>query len=655
MVFLYVCVGGLASVRSAVVLAAPFGDRMVLQRGMVVPVWGTADALAEVEVSFGGQVKVARADGGGRWMVKLEPLQASAENRVMRVRAGETIVECRDVLVGEVWIGAGQSNMEMGVTLCEDADKEVAAAGDPLLRLRAVGKVLAPVPESGLPTASAWVEDSPEAVRTTGEWGGFSAAAYFFARELRRQLKVPVGVVQSAWGGTRIEAWTPREAFAGEPVLKEFDAWLVAAEAGYRRAVAADLDRIAAFERGAREALASGAPLPAPPAALVHPVKDRADPTALYNAHIHPWVPYAIRGALWYQGEANVNRGDTAAYAEKMKAMVGGWRRAWGQGDFPFYFVQLAPFRYQQPPVVLAEFWEAQARAAEQIPNCGMAVTIDIGDAGDIHPRNKQEVGRRLALLALARTYGVRVAADGGPRPVAHEVGKGSVTVRFADTAGGLKAADGKALRGFEVAGEDGVYAAAVAEVRGDAVVLRSGRVPAPVRARYAWSPCPDVNVVNGAGLPLAAFRTADSPNLALFKPYRTSNPNTHRWGDGGQLTDGSWGAGPLHCFATNEDDAFPKDQVIDLGEAQVVGRVVLGVPGFGSTKTVVVSLAGEDGRFQEVGRHQFGQGREEVATLRFAPVKARQVKLSAVDHHAERAGYDPRFVFLSEVEVRAE
>ena len=225
-----------------------------------------------------------------------------------------------------------------------------------------------------------------------------------------------------------------------------------------------------------------------PPPAITYPISNQGQATALYNGHIHPMVPYAIRGALWYQGESNLSAGDTEIYIDKMKALVGGWRKVWGQGDFPFYFVQLAPFTYKFEPTRLPAFWVAQTKAAESIPNTGMAVINDVGDFKDIHPKNKQEVGRRLALLALANTYKVKIPESTGPQFKSFAVKGDLLAVTFDHAAGGIKSQDGQALTGFEIAGEGDVFFPATATAKGANVILQSEKAPAPTRARYAWT-----------------------------------------------------------------------------------------------------------------------------------------------------------------------
>jgi sialate O-acetylesterase len=637
---------------TAPMLAPPFGDNMILQREMSVPVWGTADAGSQIQVTFAGQTQSTTTDAQGKWMLKLDPMSASAENRALIVSSGAEKTEFKDVLVGEVWVCSGQSNMEMGIGMCLDVEKEIAAANDPLLRIRAINKVFSPIPTSTLPTASAWLPTTPQAVSTAGAWGGFSGAAYFFARHLRQELKVPVGVVQSSWGGTLIEPWTPSEGFAMVPSLKTTSEWLSKVESDYRTSVTENLDAIAAFEKSARAAIANNTALPLPPPAITYPINSGGQATALYNGHIHPLVPYAIRGALWYQGESNLFAGDTEIYIDKMKALIGGWRKVWGQGDFPFYFVQLAPYTYPFEATRLPAFWVAQTKAAETIPNTGMAVINDIGDFKDIHPKNKQEVGRRLALLALANTYGVRIPESTGPQFKSFAIKGNLVGVTFDHTGTGIKTLDGKALTGFEIAGEDDVFFPASATAKGDHVILQSDQVPAPTRARYAWNQCPVVNATNSGDLPMNAFQTPGPPNLALHATYTSTNPNTHGFGATGQLTDGSWIADAQHCFATNEDVTFPKDQVIDLGKPCDISRIKFGVPPFGSTKTIVVSISADNTTFTEVGKHEFAQNQAETVVIKTDGNSARYIKLSSPDHHDPVVQYPNTFIFLSEVEV---
>jgi sialate O-acetylesterase len=336
----------------------------------------------------------------------------------------------------------------------------------------------------------------------------FSAVLYFFGREIHREIDVPIGLIQSAWGGTRIEPWTPLAGFAKVPALADIHAAAADRAPGgarYKKDAAAYVDAMAQWVPAAREALLSGRGLPAAPQAPNWLPDGHQTPIAIYNAMIHPIVPFAIRGAIWYQGESN--NGEGMAYFEKMKALIGGWREVWQEGDFPFYFVQIAPFDYgADRKFQLAELWEAQA-AALSIPNTGMAVITDATDLKDIHPRDKQTVGKRLALLALAKNYG-RDVVFSGPSYRDHSAEDGRIRVRFHHADGGLASRDGKPLTWFEVAGSDGDYAPAEAAIDDESVVVSSPAVHRPARVRFAWSQLAEPNLVNKAGLPAAAFRT---------------------------------------------------------------------------------------------------------------------------------------------------
>lgn len=444
-------------------LADPFSNGMVLQRAHKVPVWGMADPGASVTLKFAGQSKSAKADASGAWRVILDPLTASAENRSLTVTDGSAETRIDDVLVGEVWICSGQSNMEWSVYNDPALAKEAATANDPALRLRTMQKVPAPKERTNI-IGSPWLPCTSDNLRVgcDGAPGtpqnrlGFSAVAYVFGRELRKQLKVPVGLVETSWGGTRIEAWTPKDA---QPIV------------------------------------------PSPPGNGAP-----QQPSALYQGMVLPWVGYAIRGVIWYQGESNCIQKDGMAYADRMQALVSGWRAAWNQGEFPFYFVQIAPFTYADG--LLPVFWQAQTAAAARIPASGMAVTQDVGNWKDIHPANKTPVGQRLARLALSRTYGIKSPDDSGPIFKSAKVDGSRVRIEFDHAASGLKARDGKPLTGFELAGEDGRFEPAKAESFGKSIVVTSPNVVKPKKLRFAWAQGQDANLVNGEMLPAVTFST---------------------------------------------------------------------------------------------------------------------------------------------------
>jgi sialate O-acetylesterase len=490
-------------------LAAPFGDRMVLQRDMPVPVWGNATPGSTVSVEFGGHTQSATADANGDWMVKLDPMPASEKNRTMTVRCGGAKTEFKEILVGEVWFCSGQSNMALGVNGTTEKDN-VKDASDPLLRLRFVANTMSAVPLTEL-SGSDWRLCTPQALGQGSHETGFSAVAYCFGKHLRKKLNVPIGLIQSAWGGTRIEPWIPPSGFRNQPKLKDISDFLTKADTDYRNAFKKNIDAVAAWEKTARAALTADTPLPPPLPDVSHPIKEHQQPTALFNSMVNPWIPYAIRGAIWYQGESN--RGEGMLYCDKMKALVGGWRQVWNQGDFPFYFVQLAPYNYGNNPEALPEIWEAQYEAAAQIPNTGMAIINDVGNITNIHPTDKNTVGQRLARLALSRTYGVKFTDDCGPVFKTMSIDGDKIKVTFDYAKSGLASRDGKPLSSFEIAGADGRFMPAEATIAGSTVIIRNNKIAQPKAVRFAWNHIAVPNLMNKDGLPASAFRAPKKIN----------------------------------------------------------------------------------------------------------------------------------------------
>lgn len=494
--------------RADVSLAPLFQNHAVLQRDQPVPVWGRADPGEKVSVSFRRQTVTTAADTGGRWLVRLAPLAASTEPAELVV-TGKNTVRVADVLVGEVWLCSGQSNMEFPVYdpananfRLDNAAAEVAAAKFPLIRQFKVARAVAEKPADTV--RGDWAVCSPETV------GAFTAVGYFFARDLHRKLGVPVGIINSSWGGTPVESWMSAEALASDPafrvvqerwrrMLAEYPARKPAAEAAldsWRKAEAAakalGTDAHAAYLQQHRRPR-----LPRGPG-------DSWTPSGLFNGMIAPLVPAAFRGVLWYQGESNAER--AAEYRTLFGAMITQWRQTWGRGDFPFYFVQLANYGLPSDPTgqTYAFLREAQTQT-RTLPATGMAVIIDIGNPDNIHPGNKQEVGGRLALIAVAQTYGLGGECSG---PVfASMAAEGStLRMKFAH-AGGLATRGGPAA-GFEIAGADRLFHPAHAQIEGDTVVVSAAEVPAPTAVRYAWANAPVANLCNAAGLPAAPFRT---------------------------------------------------------------------------------------------------------------------------------------------------
>jgi sialate O-acetylesterase len=365
----------------------------------------------------------------------------------------------------------------------------------------------------------AWKVCTPKTVAEDG-WGGFSAAAYFFGRELNKKLGVAVGLIDATWGGTPIQSWTPPEGLAQVPALQgDYDKVQLqdprtAAHRARLEKVLAETEHWVAAARVAEAKQNLVPPMPVYPKELL-PAQNVNHATALYNGMIHPVIPFAIRGAIWYQGESN--SGEGGLYTERMKALIGGWRQLWGEGEFPFYFVQIAPYNYEGDGERIGSFWEAQAKAQE-IPNTGMVVINDIGDLKNIHPANKQEVGRRLALWALARTYGETNLVCSGPVFKSMAVEPGRLRLSFENVGGGLASRDGQPLTWFEVIDADeGGFVKADARIDGATVVLTAPDVPHPVAMRFAWDMLAEPNLMNAAGLPAGAFRAGTVPKRDLL------------------------------------------------------------------------------------------------------------------------------------------
>ena len=493
-----------------------FGSHMVIQQEKPINIWGWSQPNEMLTVQFGNEKQDVRANDRGEWKLAL-PAMKSGGPYTLAV-SGSSRVEFEDVMVGEVWLCSGQSNMEMGIGGVKDGKAEVAAANFPNIRLLMVPNRWTPEPQSDM--EGNWKVCTPQTV-AEGGWNGFSAAGYFFGRELHKELGVAVGLVDSTWGGTRIESWTPPEGFASVPALQH-DYELVELgdprTAAHQKRLEQTLSETERWVTSARQALTSKTlvpPMPTYPAELLPP-HDLQNPTALYNGMIHPLHPFAIRGAIWYQGESN--SGEGKLYTERMKALVGGWRQLWEEGEFPFYFVQIAPYNYGGNGERIGEFWEAQALAAESIPNCGMAVINDIGNLKDIHPANKQEVGRRLALWALAKTYDRKDIVYSGPTFKDMAIEGDKLRLSFDHVAGGLSSRDGQPLTWFEIIDADeGPFVKANARIDGQSVVLSSPEMKHPVAMRFAWNMLAEPNLVNSAGLPAGAFRAGTVPKRDLL------------------------------------------------------------------------------------------------------------------------------------------
>jgi sialate O-acetylesterase len=617
-------------------LASPFTSHMVLQSNASLPIWGWAKPTSGVRVTLGDQTQTSTADAAGKWQVTFSPLPPSSQPREMIISSDSDSVKLTDVLVGEVWLASGQSNMALTVSGCRDAEKEIAAADHPLLRLFQEHGHPSLTPSDTAP--GQWAVCSPASV------GGFSGAGYYFGRQLQQSLGVPVGVINASWGGTTAEQWTPLDALQSNPVFakraseemsqaaskdsdtrryaidivawqkkycvvpppitegarnwadpafvaqgwktiavpttwanagfstggvfwlrkhikvpnaeaaKEITAWLQHLEDdgntfywngieigknSYRYDIPPKLvkigDNLAAVRitsatqnSGEKNILI---PIPgqnsiddkwlvkqeqAFPALTDAEIAERPKAnrisvssvsSSLYNGMIHPLIPFAIKGVIWYQGESNVGR--PVEYRQLLPLLISDWRRQWGQRDFPFIIQQLPnngiPTNDPNQPG-WASFREAQMQIAQAVPDCAIAIGIDLGEGVVIHPKNKQDIGSRLAMVALDQAYGKPVESS-GPRYESMKIEGHSIRIRFTHAAG-LKSRDGQ-LKRFAIAGADRKFVWADAKVDGQSVIVSSPKVPAPVAVRYAWSQNPDgCNLTNDTDLPAAPFRT---------------------------------------------------------------------------------------------------------------------------------------------------
>ncbi len=526
----------LTSISSAafaeVTLPAIFADQMVLQRDAAIPVWGTAAPREKVTVELGAQSLTATAGPDGKWSVTLAPIKASMDP--FELKAGSRTIH--DVLVGEVWLAGGQSNMGYPVSSLPDSADVLAQATDPALRFFTVTKKTAAEPQPDL--AGKWEASTPQTAK------GFSAVGYFFARELRRKLNCPVAVINASWGGTPIETWISIAALQKDPPLTStLQSWDKAVQQHAK--IAADPSLAAQYETdlkrwrkevepvfnaatkawnanptGPKPTPSSPEPQNPDPMGMPSPSRRPGTPSISYNAMVAPIAGYAMQGVIWYQGEANGGAG--LAYRELFPRLIQAWRAAW-KAEFPFLFVQLPANGKDTTPVATAGWpWlrEAQQMTLRE-PRTGMAIAIDVGNPNDVHPARKIEVGQRLALQARRVAYSETLVAS-GPLYGSYKIESGKIRVSFTETGSGLT--PGQApwrapgveplptdhLTGFYIAGEDHQWVAAEAKLDGASVVVSSPEVPNPVAVRYGWANSPRCNLYNQQGLPAAPFRTDD-------------------------------------------------------------------------------------------------------------------------------------------------
>lgn len=423
--------------RADVRLPAVIDSQMVLQRDAPLPIWGWAEPGEDVFVLLDdGPAVQCKADPEGRWQVTLPAMKADGKTHRLVVEAANRI-ELTDILVGEVWVGSGQSNMEWRLANTNGASEAIAAADHPRIRLLHVPKVQAPAPADDV--NAEWKACTPQNVPN------FSAVLYYFGLKLHQELDVPVGLINSSWGGSAIEPWIVADESSG----------------------------------------------------------------GMYNAMIAPLQPFAVQGAVWYQGETNAMQKNGLAYRQKMTDLIEGWRQAWGP-NLSFYFVQIAPWSGRYEPGQLPLLWEAQV-ATLKLPGTGMAVVTDLVDnIADIHPRNKLDVGNRLALWALAKNYGRSDLVYSGPLFESMAVENDALRLRFAHVGGGLKSRDGQPLSEFQIAGEDGQFQEGTAVIDGQTVVVRASGLANPTQARFGWHKLANPNLINAEGLPASPFQTND-------------------------------------------------------------------------------------------------------------------------------------------------
>jgi len=479
-------------------LPALISDHMVIQAGQPFNIWGWAKPGDVISVTVAGETGTATAGADGTWSVRIGKLEASDKPQQLIVK-GRTTLKVEDVLVGEVWLASGQSNMAFTFRNCQYPDSEAATAALPQIRMFTVKKHATPVQQTDC--EGGWIIASPESVQA------FSAVAWFFGKDLHQKLNTPVGMINSSWGGTDIAAWISADAQAKVPALKaQLDDWnQKAASFDEVAAMAAHAQRVDAWKVAAAKAKAEGKPAPTAPRYQPHPDVYQNRTANLYNGMIAPLIPYTLRGAIWYQGEHNCATLEKATlYATQLQLLVRDWRTKW-RINLPFAWVQLpnyAPQSYR--PLVR----EAMLKSLS-LRGTGMAITIDVGEANDNHPKDKKTVGERLALWAQAQVYQQKVAPYCGPLPAGHEVKGNQIVLKFDHIQGGLKA-QGDTLKGFIIASDDQQWKPATAKIVGREVIVSHPDISAPAAVRYSWASNPDGNLFNAAGLPASPFRTDD-------------------------------------------------------------------------------------------------------------------------------------------------
>ena len=493
-----------------------FSDHMVLQRDVEVPIWGWGKPGYVVTIRFNDQRVSATTMADGKWHALLKPLEASAEPAELTVSSEGRTLTVSDVLVGDVWLCSGQSNMEWNVANSNNAQEEIADANHPLIRQIKPERNPQMLVQDEFKAAE-WTVCTPENV---GDW---TAVGYFFGRHLQQELDIPIGLLNCSWGGTRIEPWAPRIGFKEVPETQDiYENTLVKDPTSepYHDIASSYLDEARDWLQNSRQKLGKQQALNEPPSFpdRIKPYTNHQDPTMLYNGMVAPLVPFAIKGSIWYQGESN--RFDGMLYLHKTRALIDGWRSVWSIPDLPYYYVQIAPFQYgNEPRDILPKFWLAQAEIEKQIPNTGMVVVSDIGNLTDIHPRNKQDAGRRLANMALAKTYGRQGIVYHGPVYKSHQVQGDKFLITFDEVGSGLAARDDQPLTTFEIGSLDKAWTPADAKIiSNDTVEVSAEGVTSPVVARFAFDKLATPNLMNQEGLPAQTFIAGEIPHWDSLK-----------------------------------------------------------------------------------------------------------------------------------------
>ncbi|HBG25991.1 MAG: hypothetical protein A2Y10_13725 [Planctomycetes bacterium GWF2_41_51] len=486
---------------AAITLPSIISDNMVLQADSIAPIWGNAEPNSKITIcpSWNKETIVTESDDQGKWTAKIKTPKKGKKCKLI-ISCGKESRTITNILIGQVWLCSGQSNMQWTVKQSTNADKELLEAKFPNIRLFSVKRAVAEEPQNDC--FGQWVECNAE---TAAE---FSAVGYYFGKKLHKKLRTPVGLINSSYGGTPAQSWTSKDTLINDPSLKQYvitDANNKANKDVYEKQYAQTLNE---WKKEVMKTVAAGKPAkrkPKPPLEL----REEQKSASIYNAMIHPLIPFAIKGVIWYQGESNASNADNAIlYRTLFPAMISNWRNDWQQGDFPFYYVQLAAFgKTDLTKSNWALLREAQTMTLS-LPNTGMAVAMDIGEPNNIHPKNKQEVGKRLAIWAFAKDYGYKNIIYSGPIYKSMQIEDDKIRIFFDYAKSGLKTPKRQSLKGFAIAGENGKFVWANATIEDGTVLVWSDQIKNPKHVRYGWTDYIECNLYNKKNLPASPFRT---------------------------------------------------------------------------------------------------------------------------------------------------